>query len=105
MLINPPAELALLNKIERGHILVFVPDTAQRHVREVLDSFKPDSGSSFHLFFGPEGGFTGEEVEVISRSGGVPVSLGPLVMKSETAAIVGTSFIRFYIEGARQRER
>jgi len=36
---------------------------------------------------GPEGGFTKEEIELAVAAGAMPISLGPLVLRIETAAI------------------
>ncbi len=45
-----------------------------------------------HLFIGPEGGFSYEEVELAQRlAGAVPVTLGPRVLRAETAAIVAVA--------------
>ncbi|MFO7653828.1 MAG: RsmE family RNA methyltransferase [Candidatus Krumholzibacteriia bacterium] len=38
---------------------------------------------------GPEGGFTGAERELLVTRGAVPVSLGPHVLRTETAALAG----------------
>ncbi|HZL92255.1 MAG TPA: 16S rRNA (uracil(1498)-N(3))-methyltransferase, partial [Vicinamibacterales bacterium] len=39
------------------------------------------------LLVGPEGGFTEAEIGLASRSGFVPVSLGPRILRTETAAL------------------
>ncbi len=44
---------------------------------------------------GPEGGFTPEEVDTARQYGFSPVSLGPRVLRTETAAIVLTSIVRY----------
>jgi 16S rRNA (uracil1498-N3)-methyltransferase len=46
---------------------------------------------SVSLFIGPEGGFTPEEVATARGYGIVPVSLGPRILRAETAAIVASS--------------
>jgi 16S rRNA (uracil1498-N3)-methyltransferase len=62
----------------------------KNHLREVLRSSVGCGISHFHLaiFIGPEGGFTPEEVEKARRVGVVPVSLGPRILRSETAGLV-----------------
>lgn len=42
------------------------------------------------LFIGPEGGFTSDEVAVARGFGIEPVTLGPRILRAETAAIVAT---------------
>lgn len=46
------------------------------------------------LVVGPEGGISASERELLAANGGVPVSLGPNVLRSETAAIVGVALLR-----------
>jgi len=43
------------------------------------------------LLIGPEGGFTGGEIEMAERAGFELVSLGKSILRSETAAVVGVS--------------
>lgn len=50
------------------------------------------------ILIGPEGDFTPEEVDLAKKSGCIPVSLGDLVLRVETAAIAIASFIRLYYE-------
>jgi len=47
------------------------------------------------LAVGPEGGFTDEEVDLACQAGFCPVSLGPLTLRTETAAIVGLALVAF----------
>jgi len=62
----------------------------KNHLREVLRSSVGCGNSHFRLaiFIGPEGGFTPEEVEKARRVGVVPVSLGPRILRTETAGLV-----------------
>lgn len=46
------------------------------------------------LVVGPEGGLTREEVEALRAAGGVPVSLGPLVLRTETAGLAALAVLR-----------
>lgn len=46
-----------------------------------------------NLFVGPEGGFTKEEVATATTYGVIPVSLGPRILRAETASIVGSALI------------
>jgi 16S rRNA (uracil1498-N3)-methyltransferase len=50
------------------------------------------------VMIGPEGDFTEKEVAEAVQAGAEPVSLGPLVMRSETAAVYALSAIRFHYE-------
>ncbi len=46
------------------------------------------------LVVGPEGGLAREEVEALREAGGVPVSLGPLVLRTETAGLAALAVLR-----------
>lgn len=48
---------------------------------------------SASLLIGPEGGFTPEEVEKALAMGFAPVSLGPRILRAETAALAGLAAI------------
>lgn len=54
---------------------------------------RPDS---IRLLIGPEGGWSQAERELLLRSDLEPVSLGPLVLRAETAAIFGASLLASY---------
>jgi 16S rRNA (uracil1498-N3)-methyltransferase len=55
----------------------------------------PSRPFSINLFIGPEGGFTSEEVTLAQRYGIVPITLGPRILRAETAGLVVTAAI-FY---------
>ena len=46
------------------------------------------------LVVGPEGGLGREEVDALRAAGGVPVSLGPLVLRTETAGLAALAVLR-----------
>ena len=63
------------------------------HLREILSGKKvPDSAA---LLVGPEGGFSPEEVESAIQNGFTPVSLGPRILRTETASLVMLSIIQY----------
>ena len=66
---------------------------AQRGIREVLEAPMP-SGAVAALI-GPEGGWTEAEVTQARAHGFVSVSLGPRVLRTETAAISLMTLIRY----------
>lgn len=51
---------------------------------------------SINLFVGSEGGFTPEEVALAQGYGIIPISLGPRILRAETASIVGVTLILAY---------
>lgn len=56
-------------------------------------SLEPSLGSRSGLLVGPEGGFSGEELSDLARRHAVPVNLGPTILRTETAAIVGCALL------------
>lgn len=59
-------------------------------LKPVLDSLSPTKhGQLWGWWCGPEGDFTAEELQTILDCGAIPVTLGPLILRVETAAIYG----------------
>lgn len=87
----------LTQALERlaGYDLVLVPWEAERNrsMRDVLEhTGRP---SRVAIVIGPEGGLEAREVEEAAGFGGVPVTLGPLVLRTETAGIVAVSMVLY----------
>jgi 16S rRNA (uracil1498-N3)-methyltransferase len=47
------------------------------------------------VWIGPEGDLAPEEMEAIKGAGALPITLGPLVLRSETAALCALSMINY----------
>jgi 16S rRNA (uracil1498-N3)-methyltransferase len=77
-----PAKLArLLQDWDESRMLIFADETGGRPIAEVA---KPGPAA---ILIGPEGGFTPEERDVIRATpGAVGISLGPRILRAETAA-------------------
>jgi 16S rRNA (uracil1498-N3)-methyltransferase len=52
-------------------------------------------GEPVHLFIGPEGGFEADEAELARAYGATPITLGPRILRAETAGLVTTSAILY----------
>ena len=50
------------------------------------------------LFIGPEGGLTAEEVTLAQRHGVRSVSLGPRILRAETAALAAVANVMYELE-------
>ena len=94
--IEPPVELPALLKspapVELSFIGTLPPEG--RPPREHLDRFRAAyqrAPRSVGVWIGPEGDFTPEEIAAIMAAGAMPVTLGPLVLRAETAAIYALS--------------
>lgn len=53
---------------------------------------------SVGIIIGPEGGFEDNEIELALNSGGITVSLGKRILRTETAAITAVSMCMLHIE-------
>ena len=50
-----------------------------------------------YIFVGPEGGLTEEEVSLARRQGVLPVTLGPRILRTETAGLAALSIIMYQL--------
>lgn len=76
--------------------------TAGETLREALREASPrlaDENFAVNLFIGPEGGFTEEEVELAQSLGAVVFSLGPRILRAETAALAATVLVQYEFGG------
>ena len=72
--------------------------TERRHPREWIKEFQAQSGRQPHtagIWIGPEGDFTLAELQTIEAAGARPITLGPLTLRVETAAIYCLSFLNY----------
>jgi 16S rRNA (uracil1498-N3)-methyltransferase len=67
----------------------------RKSLKDILEKSKP---KNILVLIGPEGDFTEKELELAKSRGCISVSLGDLVLRIETAAVVTVSFIRLYAE-------
>ncbi len=70
----------------------------RRHPRECLQEFQAKHKclpQSVGVWIGPEGDFTPDELKAIQTSGALPISLGRLVLRVETAAIYCLSILNY----------
>lgn len=64
-------------------------------LRAALSGCNLNDGMHIELFVGPEGGFTDVEVDWARRHGVQPVTLGPRILRAETAGLVAVSAILY----------
>jgi 16S rRNA (uracil1498-N3)-methyltransferase len=73
----------------------------RRHPREILCEFEVKHGrlpQSVGIWIGPEGDFTLGESKIIQSSGALPISLGNLVLRVETAAVYCLSILNYELQ-------
>ncbi|GMU60503.1 MAG: ribosomal RNA small subunit methyltransferase E [Myxococcaceae bacterium] len=93
--VAPPAPLLEAVAALEGAPAVFVLDEAERAV-SLSQAFAPlaDSRTPVALVIGPEGGLERTEVDALVARGATPVTLGRLVLRTETAALAAVSVLR-----------
>ncbi|HRT29503.1 MAG TPA: 16S rRNA (uracil(1498)-N(3))-methyltransferase [Kiritimatiellia bacterium] len=82
--------LALAAQIRPLFVAALTPEA--RPLRDALSAFSvppPSAG----WFVGPEGDFTPAELASLTAAGAIPVSLGPLILRAETACLYGLSVL------------
>lgn len=61
----------------------------------IKESLKNSNANTIGIFVGPEGGFEEEEIEKIQNIDGQVVSLGPRILRTETASVVASSIVLY----------
>ena len=85
--VSGPADLARVLAALPEKSLALIPWEEENTVslKDILH--KNNTGEEIYVFIGPEGGFTPGEVEQARASGVRPVTLGPRILRTETAGI------------------
>ena len=92
---SAPPEIAEPTKLSEALNLsvglrIFLSESEQHTLlRDVLK--QETGGSGIILAIGPEGGWTGDEIQAFQRAGWISASLGNTVLRAETAAIAATA--------------
>lgn len=84
-------ELTLIASLQSG----------AKHPRAQFREFQQERGrapKSISVWVGPEGDFTPAEVNSVLSSGALPITLGPLVLRSETAAFYCLSVVNYELQ-------
>jgi 16S rRNA (uracil1498-N3)-methyltransferase len=90
-----PHDLALVGSLQDG----------ARHPRDYFLQFEREQRrlpASVIAWIGPEGDFSPGEVTAIEKSGAHPMTLGPLILRSETAALYALSIINYELSSSRE---
>ena len=88
----PPGALALIPWEEEQGLSL---RDALRNVIATRNAAMSSDPSTVVLFIGPEGGLLAEEVELARNHGVLPVTLGPRILRAETAALVAAANVMY----------
>lgn len=84
-------DIALQSVASGGPVLLAALEGQPRPLAAVIDEMRIVSPSSISVIIGPEGDLTPEENRRTIDTGAIPVSLGRLTLRAETAAIYAVS--------------
>ena len=83
--------------------LVASLQAGRRHPRACFSEFQARhqrAPASLCVWIGPEGDFTPAEMNEIKGAGALPITLGPLILRSDTAAICSISVLNYELQAA-----
>lgn len=84
---------ALTQSLQAGTVLIPSLTGNCRPISDVISEVLPVTQAT--IFIGPEGDFSVEEYELAHSNGCLAVTLGPTVLKVETAAITSVAILQF----------
>ena len=95
--INQPMEFDVLMEELKEFDLVVVPYENQENqgIRYVKNQVKDKEIKKVAIIIGPEGGFEESEIEALKAAGSYIVTLGPRILRTETAGFVALSLIMY----------
>jgi len=67
----------------------------EKGIREILTDERYAGANGFCIVIGPEGGFSWEEIEKAQQEGFLSVSLGRLILRTETAPLAVLSILQY----------
>lgn len=74
----------------------------RRHPREFMQQLRDEhkrAPATACVWIGPEGDFSPAEMNIIKAEGALPITLGRLVLRSDTAAIYSLSVLNYELQG------
>ena len=83
----------VLQKEKWGLLLVAYESENRVSLKEALQAHK--EAKTIGVVIGPEGGLSTEEVEIAQKQGGIAVSLGRRILRTETAGLVAATAILY----------
>jgi 16S rRNA (uracil1498-N3)-methyltransferase len=99
--VDEPVESARIADALAGLDVVLVPweESAGCGIGDALRQAGATAASRVGVVIGPEGGMEAAEVERLVELGAVPVTLGPTILRTETAAIVAVALVSYELGG------
>jgi 16S rRNA (uracil1498-N3)-methyltransferase len=101
--VEPVAPKQFFAELDHYDILLIASlQEGARTFKSVLNDFREQHGrrpGSALVLIGPEGDFTPAESALAKAAGCIPVTLGPIVLRAETAALFSLSVLSYELQG------
>jgi 16S rRNA (uracil1498-N3)-methyltransferase len=95
-IVEPPVDFTRAVRQAAGSELCIIPYENEKGMR-LADVFRSGTYKKISIVIGPEGGFSDTEIEKARKSGVIPVSLGPRILRTETAALAVISITMYQV--------
>jgi 16S rRNA (uracil1498-N3)-methyltransferase len=88
-----------LSMVLSSYDLILIPyENEETHsIKDALRSIKVKP-KTVAIIVGPEGGFSSKEIDVVEGQGGIPVTLGKTILRTETAGLVAAAMVMYELE-------
>ena len=98
--VRTPQTLAQMFQVQRRFDLQLIGSLQSDalHLKKILEQFSAENGdrpTTVLMLVGPEGDFTPAELSLARRQGCRPITLGPIVLRVETASIYCLSILSY----------
>lgn len=90
-LVSFEGQLESLEKTSGLKVILWENEETQ-DLKRLLQHHDPER---FTGMVGPEGGFTPDEISMAQRSGVIPVTMGPRILRAETAALTLVAIVQY----------
>ncbi|MDW7674807.1 MAG: 16S rRNA (uracil(1498)-N(3))-methyltransferase [Bacillota bacterium] len=97
---TPTTLKAFLDKLDpNNNNLLIMPweEEASQGLKAVLTEYEQVRFSDIFILIGPEGGFSQQEINEVHQLGGKIVTLGPRILRTETAGLAILSAIMYHL--------
>ncbi len=85
----------VLENLKNKHVIVLYEKETAKTLREVVHNWRNEQVDEIYLIIGPEGGLSASEVNKAENLKAEIVNLGPRILRTETAGLIGAGIILY----------
>lgn len=95
--VNAPVDFSEMLEELKNQDLIVVPYENEDNfgIKKLMSNVKKENVKKIAVVIGPEGGFEEKEIVILKNSGAEIVTLGPRILRTETAGFVCTSLLMY----------